>query len=287
LVETAKIEHGGLERAYLFQRAAQSDLRPPVLIFLHGTGGTAAWAAAETGLPSAARARGYSLVVPEGLPPNPEKPPRFLTNPPRWNDGSTRPGDSLHSDADDVEFLDRVLDDVQNRNLGERVFLCGFSNGAGMTFRYAAERAEKLAAIAPVAGHCWVECPNLARPLRTLYILGTADPLIPLRGGAVKSPWGGRLVQRPSVASTLEKWAAANRCDPVAKLLREEPGLREEMYPAIDSNAEFRTLFFDGLGHHWPGGRGQLNPRIGGPFVPTLPANDAILSFFDREAPWN
>ena len=280
-METVTVAVDGENRLYLLQRPADPNLRSPVLIFLHGTGGTAAWATEETGWPEAARTAGYTLAIPQGLAPDPAKPPKFLTNPPRWNDGSTRPGDPLHSDADDVRFLTAVIDDVRRRTPSDPtvVFLCGFSNGAGMAFRYAAERADQLAAIIPVAGHCWLPEPRPSRPVRTLYILGTADPLVPLRGGLVRHPWGGRLVQRPAVHATLDKWAKAIHCEPVPILTSDRNGVREELYPLGSGGAEFRVLSVAGLGHHWPGGKGQLNPRIAGPAGGTLSANAAILDF--------
>lgn len=280
-MKTVTLTIDGVNRLYLYEGLPGPNLQSPVLIFLHGTGGTAAWAAEETGWPKYARSAGYTLVVPEGLSPDPTKPPKFLTNPPRWNDGSTQPGDPLHSDADDVRFLNAVIDDVFERaqDGSGPVFLCGFSNGAGMTFRYAAEHAEKIAAIIPVAGHCWIADPRPSQPVRTLYIIGTADPLIPLRGGPVRLPWGGRLIRRPAVLETLEIWAAANDCKMVPILTSDQNGVREEIYPPGVGGSEFRVQYVHGLGHHWPGGKGQLNPRIGGPAGGTLVATEAILNF--------
>jgi poly(3-hydroxybutyrate) depolymerase len=52
----------------------------PMIVFLPGTGGTAEWAADETRLLDAAPAAGFLLVVPEGRRPDPESPPKFITN---------------------------------------------------------------------------------------------------------------------------------------------------------------------------------------------------------------
>ena len=145
------------------------------------------------------------------LPPDPDRPPKFMTNPPRWNDGSVPPTPELRSDADDVGFLTAVIDDVIARGPADprRVYVAGFSNGAGMAFRLAAERADRVAALAAVAGYCWTDAWPV-RPVPTLYLSGAADPIVPPRGGEVRLPWGNRLVRRPPVAATLEKWAAAD-----------------------------------------------------------------------------
>lgn len=250
----------------------------PLVLFLHGAGGTAAWADDETGWSGLAEREGFVLALPEALPPDQTRPPKFLTNPARWNDGSRGMiGDP--STADDVRFLAAVIDDVSSRTAIDlrRVYLGGFSNGAGMTFRAAAELADRFAAIAPVAGYCRVTDPKPARPVPTLYIVGTIDPIIPLRGGEVRSPWRHRLVRRPAVAETLERWAAAIGCDPIPRLESDADGVRTEVYPGP---VEFRAVTIDGLGHHWPGGKGMLNHKIAGPPSDKMDATAAVWEFF-------
>lgn len=249
-------------------------------MFLHGTGSTATWADTEAGWSAFAARAGFVLAVPEGVPVNPRRPPKFLTNPPRWNDGSTTPGDRLHTEADDVAFLTAVVDDVLRRTGADprRVAVSGFSNGAGMAFRFAAQRADRVAAVAPVAGHCWVRA-EPARPVPTLYLVGTADPLVPLHGGPVASPWGGRMAPRPAVSETLAGWAVANGCDRTPWSATDD-GVRTDVYPGP---VEMRAMFIQGLGHHWPGGGGQLGERIGGTASDRLDANAVIWEFVGRQ----
>jgi len=154
-------------------------------VFLHGTGATTAWADDETGWSRLAASEGFVLALPQALPPDTSLPPKFLSNPPRWNDGSAsgqwkleaedRRSDSAQPAADDVSFITAVIEDVVTRTGADsdRVFVSGFSNGAAMAFRYAAERAERVAAVAPVAGYCWVINPRPVRPVPTLYVVGT------------------------------------------------------------------------------------------------------------------
>lgn len=248
----------------------------PLVVFLTGTGGTAAWADRETGWSKLAAAQGFALAIPDALPPNPLAPVSFLKNPPRWNDGSPPLFDG--PPHDDVGFLVSVIDDAVNRCGVDprRVFVTGFSNGAGMAFRLAAERGDRIAAIAPVAGHLWVTDPRPARPVPTLYTVGTRDLLIPLRGGDVPSPWVNRLVRRPPVAETLERWAGALGCSPVSQIL-DEGTVRRERYPGP---VVFDAITVDGLGHHWPGGRAQLNPRMAGPPSDAVDATTVIWEFF-------
>jgi polyhydroxybutyrate depolymerase len=39
------------------------------------------------------------------------------------------------------------------------------------------------------------------------------------------------------------------------------------------------------LGHHWPGGRAQLNPRTAGPPSDAVNATEMIWEFFRKIAP--
>src|SRR5207249_438480 len=205
-------------------------------------------------------------------------PPKFLTNPPRWNDGSPGPT-GAPSAADDVAFLAALLDDAATRAGVDpaRVYLSGFSNGAGMAFRAAAELADRFAAVAPVAGYCRVADPRPARPVPTLYVIGTLDPLVPVRGGDVRSPWRHRLVRRRPVADTLERWATAIGCSTVPVTVSDVDGVRVEEYPGP---VAFRAAYIDGLGHHWPGGKGRLTPKLAGPPSDKMNATAEVWRFF-------
>lgn len=266
-------QFGEIRREWLFAPAAPSA---PLVVFLTGTGGTAAWADRETGWSKLAAAQGFALAIPEALPPNTLAPISFLHNPPRWNDGSAPLFDSPQ--PDDVGFLTHVIE-KSVRRFGvdpRRVFVTGFSNGAGMTFRFAAERASVVAAVAPVAGHLWTDAVP-ARPVPTLYTVGTRDLLIPLRGGEVSSPWTNRLVRRPPVAETLERWAAAIGCSPLSVPQTDTGTVSTVRYPGP---VAFDAVTVEGLGHHWPGGRAQLNPRTAGPPSAAIDATTMIWEFF-------
>ncbi len=256
-------------------------VRPPLVLFLHGAGGTGGWADAETGWSAHAAQKGFALALPDALPPDLGLPPKFLTNPQRWNDDSPGPTGEP-SLADDVGFLAAVIDDATRRAGADphRVYLSGFSNGAGMAFRAAAELSDRLAAVAPVAGYCRVpDNFRPARPVPTLYLIGTADPIVPLRGGDVRSPWLHRLIRRPPVAETLQRWATTIGCAPIPTVESDGGGVLTERYPGP---VEFRAEMVEGLGHHWPGGKGQLNHRLAGPPSDTLNATTEVWKFFER-----
>jgi polyhydroxybutyrate depolymerase len=277
--ERISIDVAGRARQFLLHLPDGRSAGLPLVVMLHGTGGTAAWAADETGWSDWADREGFAVAYPEGLPPDPGKPAKFLTNPSFWRDGSPRAADDRQTDK---RFLAALLDwMIAHRGIdARRVFVTGFSNGASMAFALAATLAERIAAVAPVAGLCWLEKPRPARPVPTFYLIGSHDPLAPLPGGRVKLPWGPAQV-KPSVFETLAKWARAIDCAPTPITLAEDRGLLLETYLAADGDdRRFRSLIICELGHHWPGGKGKLSQKIGGPFISTFSACERIWEFF-------
>ncbi len=250
------LDHDGQARRFLVHSPPNRGTAPrPIVVVLHGAGGTPAWTLDETGWANKADKEDFFVILPEGVRPDLTKPPSFLENAPVWNDGSPSLAIAA-SEADDVGFIEAVLDDVQKEYAVDRrrVYATGFSNGAGMIFRLGMERAGRFAALAPVAGYCWLAEPRPKRPTPTLFLVGDADPLFPLEGGEVVSPWTGQRVLRPSLTETLSR----------------------------RGDVELTVRVIPGLGHHWPGGRGQLNRRLAGPPSDRVIANDVIWSFFQR-----
>jgi polyhydroxybutyrate depolymerase len=285
MLHAFSLDAGGGPRHYVVHQppGVGAAAPAPVVLVLHGAGGTAAWTLDETGLADAADREGFVLVLPEGERPDPSRPPGFLHNAQTWNDGAPY---SLPEKPkpDDVAFIAAVVDDVGRRFAVDArcIYLTGFSNGAGMAFRVGAELPGRFAALAPVAGHCWVERPRPEPPLSTVYIVGDEDPLVPLGGGETIWPWGGCVVVKPPVAQTLRRWAEALGCPPEPAEVRHQDGVRTGVYGPGRGGAAFVSHVVAGLGHHWPGGRGQLSRRLAGSPSDRLRANDVIWDFFRR-----
>ncbi|MFO0876691.1 MAG: alpha/beta hydrolase-fold protein [Gemmataceae bacterium] len=249
----------------------------PVVMMLHGAGGTPTWTVRETNWDRHAQQEQFLLVVPEAMRRDPTHPPSFLHNPPVWNDG-LRDGFPMRPHADDVTFLNEVLDAVASHYpiRHDQVYLTGFSNGAAMTFRLAAEASHRFAAIGPVAGYCYVE-PHLARPVPTLFMVGRLDPLVPLEGGEIKTPWGRQRIVRVSVADTLQRWSQALGGLPSPVTMERADQVTIEEYPGP---VPFLSYTIDDLGHHWPGGRGELKRSIAGPPSDRVDACSVLWGFF-------
>jgi polyhydroxybutyrate depolymerase len=178
----------------------------------------------------------------------------------------------------DLAFLSALIDDVRARFAADsrRVYMTGFSNGASMTFRFAAEFPERVAAIAPVAGYCRVDGERLPRPVPMVCFFGRMDPLTPFTGGDVRLPWGVT-ERRPPARDTIRAWArlCGERDEPSAVV--EEPGLDVEHY-----GPDIVAHIVEDLGHVWPGGHRLLPEKLVGRGSDRIRATDVAWDFFRR-----
>jgi polyhydroxybutyrate depolymerase len=145
----------------------------PAVIVLHGAAISAQLTVAWTGFAEAAGRRGFAAAFPEG-------------NSLLWNDGR---GDGL-SASDDVGFLRGLVQELVMRRVADRsrIYIAGISNGGMMTFRMLCEAPELFAGAATVIANMPAAVGSsckLQKPMPFLMFNGTADPLVPYRGGGV------------------------------------------------------------------------------------------------------
>ena len=133
-----------------------------------------------------------------------------------------------------------------------------------------------------MAGRLDLKDPKPKKPLPTLYILGTKDPLMPLAGGEVKLPWGHH--QNPPVAEMLAVWAKALDCQPEPKTTSDNRGVKKLEYPSKTGGPTLTVLYIEGHGHHWPGGERTLPESMVGPITAKLDATDTLWEFFKASA---
>jgi polyhydroxybutyrate depolymerase len=115
---------------------------------------------------------------------------------------------------DDIAYLDAVIDDLSARYPVDpkRIFVGGISNGGYMAYRYACERAERVAAIVVQAGVMRTDTSTCKprEPVAVLHAHGTSDRVLPYDGGLV-------LGTGPKVLSAHEStgaWVSLDHCDP-------------------------------------------------------------------------
>ncbi len=196
----------------------------PVIVLLHGFGSNAFEQEEYFKLGHVAAAHGALLVLADGT-----------RNPSGWSYWNATDAccDIFHQGGpDDVAYLDAVLDDLAGRFSvdSKRVWLIGHSNGAFMAYRYACERAQRVAAVASLAGASWLDPARCAptAPVAVLEIHGDADPACKYSGGnlgdrdllpawkkmGVELPKEGiHMASYPGARATVQAWAKYDGCD--------------------------------------------------------------------------
>jgi polyhydroxybutyrate depolymerase len=261
---------GGVTRSYrLHVPPVGGSIARPLVIELHGGGGKASSMEALTGLTKATDPRGWLVVAPDGIDH-------------QWNDGRSGVG----SDVDDVAFIRALIDDVAKRASVDqaRVFATGISNGAMMSGRLACELADRIVAVAQVAGTLGVDeaarC-SPARPVSVLAIAGTADPLVPYAGGDVGARLGLSRGTVDGVEQYAADWLARDAIDPASRTItRMPPDTFIAAFGADHGGPRVVAYLVQGGGHTWPGGLQYLPKFLVGSTTRTFSASAVIVEFF-------
>ncbi|QQS14310.1 MAG: dienelactone hydrolase family protein [Rhodospirillales bacterium] len=272
----------GVERGYWLHAPASAKPGAPLVIVLHGAGGGGEQAARAYRWDRKAEAEGFVVAAPDASPSFAGRPASFATNPRVWNDGSGRGSPNIRA-SDDVGLVAALIESLarSHRIDPARVYVTGFSSGAGMAQRVGQELAPRVAAIAPVAG-IMVAAPRApARAMPVFYLSGDRDPLNPVEGGVISLPWGGRYPKEP-LAVVVGRWRALNGC-PDAAARDDSGGVDTLAWRGCRDGVEVRYSLVRGLGHEWPGGaRSGLPESMVGPHSAALDATAEIWRFFAR-----
>jgi polyhydroxybutyrate depolymerase len=179
-----------------------------------------------------------------------------------------------------------VLDQVQREfpTDTDRVFVTGFSSGASMTFRVGIELSDRISAIAPVSGHLCLRDPRPIRAIPMIYIIGLADPLNPMAGGAVRTPWGA-MRQKPPVMDSIRAWLRLIEASEQAEVLHHQDGVKHVRFGPGKSGCEVQLVTIDGQGHEWSGARRTLPKIITGPQTDKLNTTQTVWDFFSSTSP--
>jgi polyhydroxybutyrate depolymerase len=186
--------------------------RPPLLLVFHGLGETTSQIAGQTGFDELAARYGFVVAYPNALHEQ------------RWQ--------LNHSDGDsDIAHIGSFIDTVVARVCADprRVYLTGFSNGAGFTARAGCELADRVAAIAPVSGSYRALDACTAGRMPTLEIHG-------------RDPW------LSTVPALIRQTKARNGCTHAAVKHRLAPGILRTRWPGC----ALERVVNDTIGHEWP-----------------------------------
>jgi polyhydroxybutyrate depolymerase len=205
--------------------------RLPLVLDLHGSGGSSAGQARNSGLEMVS-ASGERFIV-----------ATLDAVDARWN------VPIQNGRPDDVAYVSDVIDHVAARVCTDlaRVYATGFSGGARMTSLLGCRLGTRIAAIAPVSGLRLpgAGCSSRAVPVLTFH--GLADPQNTYEGH--EPDRGEEWLE--SVPDALAGWARHDSCKGNASL-DDAPGPLSTMrYEGCADGSEVRMIRIDGLGHAW------------------------------------
>jgi polyhydroxybutyrate depolymerase len=230
-VSSQQLVSGQRPRAYrLFVPPGyDGHLRLPLVLDLHGSGGTSAGEARNSGFETLSASERFIVATldAEGG---------------RWN------VPVQEGRADDVAYVGDVITHVAARVCTDetRIYVTGFSGGGRMTSLLGCQLGSRIAAIAPVSALRFPS-PCNGRPVPVLTFHGLADPQNPYDGHAE----GRGAEWLESVPEALAGWARHDSCKGEA-VLDDPPGPLSTMrYNGCADGTEVRMIRIDGLGHTW------------------------------------
>lgn len=274
----SSMEFDGLQRSFEMSVPATAPRPLPVVLVLHGGGGTSSQVRAYSHFDEIAQHQGVLVVYPQAVGRH-------------WNDGRLVPGIMPHAvETDDVSFLMALVDSLARTGLADphRVYVAGISNGGMMALRLACELPERISAVAVVAANMpeGIDC-TPSRPVPAVFFHGTQDRFIPWDGGYVLQ-WAN--IDRGKVESVDDTLALWRRIDGCSGDLTREPldksgalsSLRETS--ALCQGAPVVHYVTEGGGHVWPGAhQGPGGDALLGAVDKSLDATAIIWDFFKSQ----
>lgn len=267
------IEIKGVTRQYLLH-APNSTSKMPLIIALHGYTDNPRLMKFYSGLSRKSNKEKFIVAYPYGTR---NKEDNNLS----WNGGSCC-GNGVLNNVDDVSFINNLTDElVKKYNIDpKKIYVVGFSNGALLAYRIAAETPERYNAFAIVSGSIggkvYKNLPefNISKPKKPVSILmmhGEKDVRISYFGGENQKKDGSF----KSFEESTNFWIENNNC--INPKTMDNSKVNHKSYLKCDNNVKTETYTVKNSGHIWPGGILELVKNLKGQ---TVSATDIIWDFF-------
>jgi polyhydroxybutyrate depolymerase len=254
------ILHAGLLRSYYLHIPPAYDGTTPVplVVVLHGGGGSGENVEQQSGMSLKADAEGFIAAYPNGsgLFRN-----RLLT----WNAGFCC-AYAWENDVDDVGFIRRLIEKLQQHYAidAKKIFVTGMSNGGIMSYRLAAEMSDVFAAAAPVAASLggqavenaplWMPSPP-AQAVSIIAFNGMLDTRVPYQGGIPAADDARGAYSYLSVAESVSFWIESNACPAgAAREISLSSNIIVDTWSGCDAHTAVVLYSIVDGGHAWPGG---------------------------------
>ena len=239
----------------------------PLVIALHGARGNGQGMAGTTGFSALADTYAFIAAYPDGIAADRT-----------WNAlfGQIPGGEGiLADDVDDIAFLRALIESLHNTHHTDpaRVFVCGHSAGAYMSYRAAVELPDLVAAVGVVNGSlgiksldgvpCGASIPTPVAPVSLIHICGRQDNVVKFDGAQTPK----NLYK--SVLDCVQFFVQANECaTPGQATNNPVAGVTRTLYSGGEGGTEVELVIVENCNHNWP------IPQYG------LSASQALWDFF-------
>lgn len=257
---------GGIARTYRVYTPSGLPSPAPLVVMLHGGGGSGAVAEQYYGWDAEADAQKFVVAYPDGLGPNV----------PAWNTGGGCCGYSARENVDDVRFLTDMITAIRSRTPIDthRIYAAGISNGGIMAYTLAC-RTSLFAAIGPDSATMLDPCTHPS-PTSVIHIHGLQDTTIPFTGGVGN---GNAAIDGPPVPTVIAQWRTTDQCAPATTTTS---GVVTTSTSACADGGGVELITISDGGHGWPGSPVKAGRSTVGGNQPStaLNATDVMWQFF-------
>jgi polyhydroxybutyrate depolymerase len=238
------IHYGGFDRQVLYIKPVSQSGSAPALVMLPYQGGSPSSMAEFTRASRLAADYGAWVILPADAIG-------------KWNDD---PGNPVNN-VDDVGFLATVIADAAASYPVDpsRIYMTGYSNSGFMAERFACERADLIAGIAPVATterYTEQSVCKPSRPVPAAFFNGTNDLIV---------PYNGMPALLLSAPATFSQWESYNGCGSrsvantsFAPQVNDGTSVQLAAVGGCSGNSRVSLYTIEGGGHTWPGNQSGL-----------------------------
>jgi polyhydroxybutyrate depolymerase len=239
---TITLPFAGQDRQWILHVPPSYDGTTPMPLVLnfHGHGSNMAQQELFSLMDPKADAAGFIVAYPNGLP-NPS------TGLQSWNAGDCCAfGDT---GRDDLGFVNAMLDEIEKTGCidAKRVYSTGMSNGGYMSHFLGCKLADRIAAIAPVAGVLGIPVDQCqpSRPMPMIEFHGTGDSVVPYDGLA-GTGYG-------AVPAAFAAWAKIDGCTGSPVQSFSNGAAHCDRYDNCQGGVTITLCTIDNEDHCWPG----------------------------------
>ncbi|WP_051191871.1 alpha/beta hydrolase family esterase [Microbacterium luticocti] len=232
------IDSGGRERTYRVYVPRALHGPAPLVVMLHGGGGSGANAEKFYGWDAAAAAGGFVVAYPDGLGPQVSA----------WNvDGGGCCGYPAREGVDDVGFVTDMVAAIERAEPIDtaRVYAAGISNGGILAYTLACE-TDLFAAIGADSATMLDGCAH-PQPTSVLHVHGLEDTTIPFDGSPGTGP--GR-IDGPPVDQVMARWRTVDGCGAETTTVA---GVVSTSLSVCPEGRAVELITIADAGHGWPG----------------------------------